>query len=181
MSAPSVRLGFVLPVAAALVIGGLLYAGLFLNPSVIPSALIDEPVPEFSLPAVAGRDRGLMSEDLGNGEVSLVNVFASWCGPCRIEHPLLMRLSEDGAVPVYGINYKDRPEDVAKWLEGFGDPYALIGADVTGRVSIDWGVYGVPETFVISAEGRIAYKHIGPMTPRDLEEKILPLVEKLRQ
>lgn len=173
------RLRFMLPVAVFLVIGGFLYVGLSLNPGNIPSALISEPVPEFSLPPLEGYERGLSSEDLGHGEVSLVNVFASWCGPCRVEHPLLMRLDAEGIVPVYGINYKDRPKDAVAWLAELGDPYTLIGADRDGRVSIDWGVYGVPETFVIDRQGRIAYKHIGPIMPRDLNDKILPLIERL--
>ncbi len=174
------RLEFILPVAAFLIIGGFLYVGLSLNPREIPSALISQPVPEFDLPPIEGRGRGLASADLA-GEVSLVNFFASWCGPCRVEHPLLMRLAEDGIVPIHGINYKDRPKDVVRWFADLGDPYDRIGADLQGRVGIDWGVYGIPETFVIDRQGRIVYKHIGPLTPRDLKEKILPLVEELRR
>ncbi len=181
MEALNPRLWLGVPLAVALVIGLLLFKGLPLDPSNIPSALIAAPVPEFSLPPLEGRERGLSSADLTTGEVSLVNIFASWCGPCRVEHPLLMRLSAEGIVPVHGINYKDRPADAAGWLAELGDPYTLIGADRDGRVSIDWGVYGVPETFVIDRQGRIVYKHIGPISPRDLEEKILPLVESLRQ
>jgi len=173
------RLRFVLPLAVFLVIGAALFVGLSLDPGKIPSALISERVPEFSLPPLAGRERGLSSDDLTNGEVSLVNVFASWCGPCRAEHPLLMRLRAEGVVPVLGINYKDRPADAVRWLAELGDPFTLIGADRDGRVSIDWGVYGIPETFIVDREGRIAYKHVGPIMARDLNEKILPLVEEL--
>ena len=181
MSLPRPRLEFILPAALFLLIGAFLYVGLSLKPGEIPSALISEPVPEFSLPPLEGRERGLNSEDLVNGRVSLVNVFASWCGPCRIEHPLLMRLKRDGVVPIHGINYKDRPSAAAAWLEELGDPYTLIGADRSGRVAIEWGVYGVPETFVIDRSGRIAHKHIGPIMARDLEQTILPLLEELKR
>jgi cytochrome c biogenesis protein CcmG/thiol:disulfide interchange protein DsbE len=154
--------------------------GLNRNPQEIPSALIGKPVPEFSLPPVEDRTLGLSSADL-RGEVSLVNVFASWCTACRYEHPLLMRLEEDRVVPIHGLNYKDRPEDAAKWLDELGDPYTRTGADRDGRVAIDWGVYGVPETFVISKDGVIVHKHIGPVSAKDLEETILPLIGRLRQ
>jgi cytochrome c biogenesis protein CcmG, thiol:disulfide interchange protein DsbE len=122
--------------------------GLTRNSEVLPSPLIGKPVPEFSLPPVKGRVLGLSSADL-KGEVSLVNVFASWCTACRYEHPVFMRIKEDGVVPIHGINYKDRPDDAANWLDDLGDPCTRTGADRDGRVSIEWGVYGVPETFVI--------------------------------
>src|SRR6266478_7589885 len=149
------------------------------NPSEIPSALIGKPVPQFALPAVKGRALGLSSTNL-IGEVSLVNVFASWCVACREEHPLFMRLKAEGVVPIHGLNHKDHPDNAARWLNTLGDPYTRTGADRDGRVGIDWGVYGVPETFVISKDGRIAHKHIGPITPQALEETILPLVRRLR-
>ena len=174
------RLAFIMPVVAFLGLAAIFGIGLTLDPSEIPSVLIEKPVPEFSLPPVRGRALGLASADL-KGEVSLVNVFASWCTACRAEHPLFMRLKVDGIVPIHGINYKDRPEDAAGWLDNLGDPYTRIGADINGRVSIDWGVYGVPETFVIDREGRIAYKHIGAVTPKVLDEELLPLIRKLRQ
>ena len=150
------------------------------DPSVVPSALIGRPVPSFSLPPVNGRTLGLSSVDL-KGRVSLVNVFASWCVACRAEHPLLMRLRAQGVVPIDGLDYKDKPDDAARWLDAMGDPYTRTGADIDGRVAIDWGVYGVPETYVIDREGRIAFKQIGPITPEILDKTILPLVEKLRQ
>jgi cytochrome c biogenesis protein CcmG/thiol:disulfide interchange protein DsbE len=128
---------------------------------------------------VQGRTLGLSSADL-KGEVSLVNVFASWCVPCREEYPLFLRLDSEGAVPVYGINYKDRPGDASRWLDTLGGPYSRTGADLDGRVAIDWGVYGVPKTFVVSAGGRIGLKHIGPLTQKDLDETVLPLVRKLQ-
>ena len=174
------RLAFLLPVGVFGVVAVGLGIGLTRNPQEIPSALIGKPVPEFSLPPVQGRALGLSSVDL-QGEVSLVNVFASWCTACRYEHPLFMQLEEDGVVPIHGLNYKDRPADAAKWLDDLGDPYTRTGADLDGRVGIEWGVYGVPETFVISKDGVIAYKHIGPVSTKDLEQTILPLVERLRR
>lgn len=173
------RLMVVVPVAVFAVLAFVLAWGLNRNAADIPSALIGKPVPEFSLPPVEGRALGLSSANLV-GEVSLVNVFASWCVACREEHLLFVRLAADKRVPVHGLNYKDRPEDAAKWLDTLGDPYTRTGADLNGRVAIDWGVYGVPETFVVSADGRIAYKHIGPVTEKALNGTILPLVERLR-
>lgn len=149
------------------------------DPSKIPSALIGKPVPGFTLPPVEGRTLGLSSADL-TGEVSLVNVFASWCVACRLEHPLFMALKRGAIVPIHGINYKDRPEDAAAWLDDLGDPYTRTGADRDGRVAIDWGVYGVPETFVVGPDGVIAYKHIGALTETTLQQTILPLIERLR-
>jgi len=131
-------------------------------------------------PPVKGRFLGLSSTNL-KGEVSLVNVFASWCVACRDEHPLFMKLTAGGVVPLHGLNYKDHPDDAAQWLDKLGDPYARTGADLSGRVAIDWGVYGVPETFVVGPDGRIAHKHIGAVTEKALAEKILPLVESLRR
>jgi cytochrome c biogenesis protein CcmG/thiol:disulfide interchange protein DsbE len=149
------------------------------NPSEVPSALIGKPVPEFSLAPVKGRVLGLSSADF-KGDVSLVNVFASWCVACREEHPLLVRMKEAGFVSIHGLNYKDKPDDAARWLDTMGDPYTRTGADLDGRVAIDWGVYGVPETYVIDREGRIAFKQIGPITPNVLERTIRPLIAKLR-
>lgn len=181
-TAKSARLLWLLPVVVFAVIAGFLLWGLdpSRDPSEIPSALIGKPVPEFNLPPVKGRTLGLSSTDL-KGQVSLVNVFASWCTACRYEHSLLMRLKMEGFVPIHGINYKDRPEDAAEWLDRLGDPYTRTGVDIDGRVSIDWGIYGVPETFVIDREGRIAYKHIGAVTPKVLDETLLPLIRRLRQ
>lgn len=175
-----VRAIFILP--AVLFVGVSIALGWSLtrNPRAIPSALIGRPVPEFSLPPVEGRTLGLSSADLV-GEVSLVNVFASWCTACRAEHPLFMRLEADRVVPMHGLNYKDKPDAAARWLDALGDPYTRTGADLDGRVAIDWGVYGVPETFVIGKDGRIAYKQIGALTAYDLERTILPLVERLRE
>lgn len=158
----------------------LLGVGLTLNPRIVPSPLIGKPVPEFDLPPVEGRTLGLASRDL-KGEVALVNVFASWCLSCREEHPVFMDLRKRSVVPIHGLNYKDKPDDAAAWLAEMGDPYTRTGADLDGRVAIDWGVYGAPETFVVDRDGRIAYKHIGPVTPKVVNEKLLPLIEKLRR
>lgn len=173
------RLVYLLPLLAFLVIAAWFMAGLARDPSRIPSALIDRPVPEFALPAVAAAGTpGLASADI-HGKVALVNVFASWCVPCRSEHPILMRLSEDPRIVVYGIDYKDLPADGAKFLSEFGNPYKAIGADSDGRVGIDLGVYGVPETFVIDRDGRIRHKQVGPITPQSLQDTILPLIGQL--
>ncbi len=179
---------FILPVVLFAGTAIIFLVNLGKDPSLLPSTLIGKPVPQFSLPPVKGRtlDRvngqalGLSNTDLV-GEVSLVNVFASWCPSCRIEHPLFMRLKAAGIVPIYGIDYKDRPEDVTKWLDRLGDPYTRIGSDFNGRAAIEWGVYGVPETFVINKEGRIAYKVIGAVTPRILKETLLPMIRRLQK
>lgn len=165
-----------------IVLAGLLLTlgwGLTNDPKNIPSPLVGKPVPSFELPPVKGRTLGLSDTDL-NGSVSLVNVFASWCTACELEHPLLMDLANAGAVPIHGLNYKDRPDDAAAWLDKRGDPYTRTGADVSGRIGIEWGVYGVPETFVIGPDGRIAYKHVGPLTLDTIQDTILPLVQRLR-
>jgi len=175
---PLGRLLVILPLASSIIVGAMLAWSLTRNPRKIPSALVGKPVPAFDLPAVEGRSAGLSTADLA-GEVPLVNVFASWCTACREEHPLFMELKAEGAVPIHGLNYKDKPADAAEWLDTLGDPYTSTGADRDGRVAIDWGVYGVPETFVVSAVGRIVHKHIGPLTRRDLDETILPLVHRL--
>jgi len=169
-----------LPLALAAMLAVVLAWGLTRDPGALPSTLIGKPVPDFVLPPVQGRTLGLSSTDL-KGEVSLVNVFASWCVACREEHPLFMKLAAQGTVPLHGLNYKDQPDDAAQWLNSLGDPYTRTGADISGRVAIDWGVYGVPETFVIGADGRVAYKHIGPVNEEVLGRTILPLVEKLRR
>ena len=179
-TAPGSRRGALLPVAVFLALVAFLAIGLTLNPREVPSPLIGKPVPAFDLPPVKGRTLGLASADLGKGEVSLVNVFASWCVACRAEHHVLMDLKAQERVPIHGLNYKDQPDDAARWLAEWGDPYTRTGADVDGRVGIDWGVYGVPETFVIGPDGRIAYKHIGPITPEFVSERLMPMVERLR-
>lgn len=156
-------------------------AGLFLvqlgsgDPSRIPSALIDKPVPTFSLPALQPGAPDLADADLASG-VYLVNVWASWCGPCRLEHPILMKLSGDPRFEVIGINYKDEPENALRFIGTLGNPFDRIGADRSGSAGIDWGVYGVPETFVV-ANGVIRYKFIGPLTERRVAEDLMPAIE----
>jgi cytochrome c biogenesis protein CcmG/thiol:disulfide interchange protein DsbE len=175
------RLLYLVPAAVFLIVGVGLAIGLTRDPSELPSALLDHPAPAFELPPIEGREGdGLTRADLEGGGPVLVNVFASWCIPCRVEHPFLERLAEEG-VTIYGINYKDPPAQARAWLEELGDPFARIGADRNGRVGIEWGVYGVPETFVVDGDGRIRHKHVGPLQPRDWERTIGPLLEELRQ
>ena len=167
------------PAALFLVLLVAFALGLGHDPKLVPSPLIGKPVPDFALPPVKGGTLGLAAGDL-TGEVSLVNVFASWCVACREEHPLLMRPKAQGTVPIHGLDYKDKPDDAEGWLVSMGDPYTRTGADIDGRVAIDWGVYGVPETFVVDARGRIAFKQVGPITPEIRDGTILPLVARLR-
>lgn len=174
------RVAFLAPIVLFVGLAAILGFGLTRDPSVLPSALIGKPVPRFDLAPVMGRALGLSSENL-KGEVSLVNFFASWCVACRYEHPIFLQLKQTGVVPIHGIDYKDQPEAAAAWLDQWGDPYTRTGADLDGRVGIDWGIAGVPETFVIDRQGRVAYKHIGPVTQEALDDTILPLVERLRQ
>lgn len=174
------RLLFALPAVGFGGLAGVFAWGINRDPSKLPSALIGKTISAFDLRPVEGRTLGLASKDL-YGEVSLVNVFASWCVACRAEHPLFMRLAQQKTVPIHGLNYKDRPQDAARWLNTLGDPYTRTGADRNGRVAIDWGVYGVPETFVVDADGHVAHKHNGPVTEAVLRETILPLVERLHQ
>lgn len=178
--APRRRLLLLVPLLLFVVIGVFLAIGLGRDPSLVPSPLIGKPVPQFALPPVRGRSLGLATADL-KGQVSLVNVFASWCVACRAEHPVLMQIERDGVLPVYGLNYKDQPEDAARWLDEMGDPYARTGADIDGRVAIDWGVYGVPETFIVDREGIIRYKQIGPISPAVWNQTMLPLVRELQK
>jgi len=170
---------FFWPLAVFALIAVFFAVGLTLDPREIPSPLIGRAVPEFSLPPVKGRSLGLAASDL-RGSVSLVNVFASWCTACRDEHPLWMEVREKGVVPLHGLNYKDRPDDAAKWLAELGDPYTRTGADRDGRVAIDWGVYGVPETFVVDKRGVIRHKVIGAITREKLDAELMPLVRKLQ-
>lgn len=162
---------------AAVAIG--LAVGLFLEPRNIPSALIGRPAPEFALEPVKDYGPGLATADL-LGQVSIVNVFASWCLPCKVEHPLWVEVAEGGEVSLFGLNYKDLPENASEWLTTFGNPYHRTGADLNGRVGVDWGVYGVPETFIVDGEGVVRFKHIGPIDRYVLENDILPKVRELQ-
>jgi len=146
------------------------------DPQFIPSALINKPVPKFSLPPIDDEiDSPGFDQDDFAGQVTVVNVFASWCIPCRDEHPLLMQLAAEGTI-IYGINQKDAPENARSFLSDLGNPYTRIGADINGRASIEWGVYGVPETFVVNPQGIITYKHTGPLSPNSLETSLKPAI-----
>jgi cytochrome c biogenesis protein CcmG/thiol:disulfide interchange protein DsbE len=147
------------------------------DPHLLPSALIDKPAPAFDLAALGGGPA--LARDALKGQVVLVNFFASWCVPCRVEQPLLMRIAEEEHLPLYGIAYKDKPENTAAFLKQLGDPYRAVGLDREGRTGIDFGVYGVPETYVIDKTGRIRYRHVGPLTAEVLDQQLLPLVKKL--
>jgi len=165
-----------------LAIFGLLVAffavGLTRDPRQVPSPLVDKPAPAFKLAQLHEPQSVFTPEDM-KGKVWLLNVWASWCVSCRIEHPLLVELAKQRVVPIVGLNYKDKREDGTQWLKKFGDPYALSAYDIDGRVGIDYGVYGAPETFVIDKQGVIRYKQIGPITPEALEKQIVPLIRKL--
>ena len=152
--------------------------GLKLNPREVPSPLIGKPAPSFQLPQLHEMDRLISHKDMA-GKVWLLNVWASWCASCRVEHPVLMDFAKSGVAPVYGLNYKDQRADGIAWLSQFGDPYVLSAHDADGRIGIDYGVYGVPETYVIDQQGVIRYKRVGPVTPEILRDRILPLIAKL--
>ncbi len=150
------------------------------DPRAVPSVMIDKPVPEFALPAIEGMDGpGLTSDDLKTGEVTLVNFFASWCLPCRAEHFFLTELAEKHGVRLVGINYKNDPLDARAFLAELGNPYRQIGADADGRVGIDWGVYGLPETFIVDGTGRIRYRHVGAIDAHAMNAIIRPLIMEL--
>ena len=171
---------FMLPLGVFIVLVGFLYVGLGLNPREVPSPLIDKPAPQFTLPQLHDEQKTFSMTDM-QGKVWLLNVWASWCVSCREEHPVLMALAQQNLVPIIGLDYKDKPEDGKLWLARGGDPYALSVMDREGRVGIDYGVYGVPETYVIDRQGIIRYKHIGPITQQSLNEKVIPLVAELQK
>jgi cytochrome c biogenesis protein CcmG/thiol:disulfide interchange protein DsbE len=170
---------YLVPVAIFILLIALLAWGLTRDPRVLPSVLIDQPVPQTTLKGLNPDDPGFVSAEL-KGRVVLVNFFASWCGPCQVEHPILMHLAREKGIPIYGIAYKDKPQDTRDWLKRLGDPFIRIGVDGDGRAGIDWGITGVPETFLIDAKGRIRYRHVGPILPRDLEAEISPRLRSLR-
>ena len=174
------RLIFLVPVVAFIVLVACLGVGLTRDPSVLPSALIDRPAPDFVLTDIKGRNGpGFSTADLRQGRVSVVNVFASWCLPCRAEHPVINRLATMGIADVYGLNYKDADSDARAWLAQLGDSYTAVGADRSGRVVIDWGFYGVPETFIVDGRGVVRYRHVGPLTNDLLRTTIVPVIEAL--
>lgn len=173
-----------LPLAVFLVIAGT--AGKMLyeqdvhgkDISEIPSALIGTVAPTLALLPLEGSDRPALTSDLIQGRLTLVNVFASWCVPCRDEHPFLMKLAEDDRINLVGINYKDRTENALRFLGELGNPFAAIGIDPNGKAAIDWGVYGIPETYLVAPDGTILYKKVGPFDPRSVETQLMPAIEK---
>jgi cytochrome c biogenesis protein CcmG/thiol:disulfide interchange protein DsbE len=181
---PVRRFGLALPLLIFAVLAGLFWYALHTgDPSRLPSALIGKPVPEFTLPPIEGLIAngapvpGFAASDLAQGEPTVVNVFASWCVECQVEHPLLMALSQEPGVRLFGIDYKDDAASARRFLGRYGNPYVRVGADASGRTAIDFGVYGVPETYVVTGDGRIAYRHVGPLTEAAIREKILPLLQ----
>ena len=166
------------PLGLFLVLVAFLAVGLRLDPREVPSPLVGKPAPAFQAAALARPELTIARDDL-LGKVWLLNVWASWCGACRDEHPVLVDYARRGGVPIYGLNYKDKREDGLSWLRQFGNPYTDSLFDPDGRIGIDYGVYGVPETFVIDRAGVIRYKHIGPITPAVMRDKIEPLLKQL--
>lgn len=185
---PSRRGMALLPVAIFVAIAGLFAFALRSgDPAKLPSALIGKPAPEMTLPAIAGLREGgvpvpgFTTADLRRGDPVVVNFFASWCGPCVQEHPLLMELKAQTGVRIVGINYKDPDPGGRRFLGRYGNPYAAVGVDDNGRAALEWGVYGMPETFVVDGQGRIALKHVGPITQQILAARILPAIEKAKR
>jgi cytochrome c biogenesis protein CcmG/thiol:disulfide interchange protein DsbE len=172
------RARFLIPLAIFAVLVVFLGVGLTLDPREVPSPLINKPAPAFQLPQLHAPEKTFAQKDM-LGKVWMLNVWASWCVACREEHPNLVVFGRTGAVPIYGLNYKDEREDGIDWLARFGNPYQLSAYDRDGRIGIDYGVYGVPETYIIDKAGVIRYKRIGPVTPEILRDKILPLVKEL--
>ena len=171
------RLWMIIPALGASMLLAVFMLGLMRDDiQTLPSTFIDKPVPTFELGALRGGQPGLSTADMKAPGVKLLNIWASWCGPCRIEHPQLLALKAAGFT-LHGVNYKDAPDNAIGFLNELGDPYTLIGADTNGRAGIEFGVYGVPETFVVDANGVIVYKHVGPILPEHLEKKILPAIE----
>jgi cytochrome c biogenesis protein CcmG/thiol:disulfide interchange protein DsbE len=168
----------ILPLGIFILIVGLLGYGLTLDPKKIPSPLIDKPAPAFSLSKLHAPEQQLSTKDL-LGQVWVLNVWASWCVSCRAEHAIITDLADRNLVDIVGLDYKDQPADARRWLQQFGNPYSASLMDIDGRVGIDWGVYGVPETFVIGRDGLIKYKHIGPVTKESLEREVIPAIKEL--
>jgi cytochrome c biogenesis protein CcmG/thiol:disulfide interchange protein DsbE len=170
---------FLIPLAVFIVLVVFLAIGLTLDPREVPSPLVDKPAPAFQLARLDDPTRSVTAQEL-RGQVWLLNVWASWCEACLQEHPLLLEYSRTSQVPIYGLNYKDQRDAALAWLAEHGNPYTASVVDADGRVGIDYGVYGVPETFLIDRQGTIRYKHIGPITERVLTQEIVPLIERLR-
>jgi cytochrome c biogenesis protein CcmG/thiol:disulfide interchange protein DsbE len=168
---------YAIPVVLFALIAGFFYRGLFLKPTVLPSALIGRPVPEFSAPGLVDPSRTVGSEDL-KGKVALLNVWGTWCIECRYEHPFLVELARSSGVPIYGLNVKDDRESALSWLSTLGNPYVESAYDERGDVAFEWGVYGAPETFLIGRDGTVLHKHISVLTPEVWQRDFLPLIQK---
>lgn len=171
---------FLLPLGIFIVLVALLAVGLNLNPREVPSPLIGKPAPDFKVPLLQDESKTFSPKDMA-GQVWLLNVWASWCVSCREEHPVLVEFAKTGTVPIVGLDYKDKREDGQRWLTRFGNPYSIVPFDADGRVGIDYGVYGVPETYLIDKAGVIRFKQIGPVTPEVLAKKIIPMVQELNK
>jgi cytochrome c biogenesis protein CcmG/thiol:disulfide interchange protein DsbE len=171
---------YVLPLVCFIVLAGFLLVGLNRDPREVPSPLINKAAPAFTLPQLKDPAKTFSAQEM-RGKVWILNVWASWCVTCRDEHPLLLEYAKTGAVPIYGLNYKDVRDDALAWLSELGDPYVLSVADLDGRVAIDYGVYGAPETYVIDQSGTIRFKQIGPVTPDVWSKQVLPLVQDLNR
>ncbi len=183
---PKPRIWFsILPLFVFLGIAGASYSLLSTdgrNVSALPSALLDKPAPNLGVPPLDGLTTNNqqvpgMAQDLFKGKVSIVNIFASWCVPCRQEHPQIIKLAEDERVQIVGINHKDGTKNALGFLAELGNPYDIVGVDRSGRASIEWGVYGIPETFIVNHEGTIIFKHVGPLSEKDLSQKLMPIIE----
>ena len=170
---------FILPFVVFVILAAFLYVGLGLNPREVPSPLVGKAAPAFTLPLLQEPAKQFSPQDM-KGKVWLFNVWASWCTACEGEHPLFMELARLNLVPIYGMDYKDKREDGAAWLQKHGNPYTLVVSDAQGRVGIDYGVYGVPETYLIDKQGVIQYKQIGAVTSKHLIEKIIPMIKELQ-
>jgi cytochrome c biogenesis protein CcmG, thiol:disulfide interchange protein DsbE len=171
-------LRFIIPLAVFVVLVGFLALGLNLDPKLVPSPLINKPAPSFALPRLDDAAKTMRRDDL-LGKAWVLNVWASWCGPCRDEHPQVLALARGNYAPIVGLNYKDQRDDARGWLQQLGDPYTVSLSDSDGRTGIDWGVYGVPETFVIDKQGVIRFKHVGPLTAAVVQTRIVPLLKEL--
>jgi cytochrome c biogenesis protein CcmG/thiol:disulfide interchange protein DsbE len=170
---------FILPFLVFMIMAAFLYVGLSLDPHEVPSPLVGKAAPAFTLPQLHEPSKQFSPQEM-KGKVWLLNVWASWCTACESEHAVLLDISRQNLVPIYGMDYKDKREDGEAWLRERGNPYTLVVSDAEGRVGIDYGVYGVPETYVIDKQGVIQHKQIGPVTPQNWSEKILPLIKELQ-
>lgn len=168
---------YLIPLAVFVALAALLAVGLNLDPRKVPSPLVGKPAPAFELPRLQAPQQRVSHQEL-LGRPWVLNVWASWCVPCRQEHPVLMDLARDGRVEIVGLNYKDKPDNARRFLGELGNPYTALGVDPSGRAAIEWGVYGIPETFLVGKDGTIALKHVGPFDPRNVTTTLMPEIEK---